>query len=61
MIFGISNVSFRLVVIFTLIETGILALWLDLALKHKLIESIVVLFVGLLVEHVIATIAGKKA
>lgn len=62
--FGFSKRSFKLVLIFTIVETITLALWLILALKHGVkvqIIAIVVLFIGLLVEHTLATEAGQHA
>jgi len=59
MIFGLKPKSFWLVVAFTAIETLILAYWLVLALQGELVGSLVVLFLGLLLEHIIATITGR--
>jgi hypothetical protein len=61
MIFGIRKEAFALVVVFTAIETAVLAIWLALAINGMLLVSILVLALGLLVEHVLATIAGTKA
>ena len=60
MIFGITKRAFGLVVIFTVVETAILVAWLLLA-KPEPVVSVVVLFVGLLIEHTIATFAGTVA
>ena len=47
------------VTIFTVVEVVILAIWLNLALAHREALSIIVLAVGLFVEHAIAYRTGK--
>lgn len=62
--FGFSRRTFKLVLLFTVVETITLALWLVLALKSGVsnqVLAIVVLFVGLLAEHTLATDAGQHA
>lgn len=62
--FGFSKKSFKLVLLFTIIETITLVLWLILAQKTGLglqVIAVVVLFVGLLFEHTLATNAGQHA
>lgn len=59
----------RLIVVFTVVETVILTLWLDAIFPANLlgfsvlaespVVAIVVLFVGLLVEHLIAGVSGR--
>ena len=61
MIFGIRKEALVLVIVFSVVETAILALWLALAIRGFLAISLLVLFPGLLLEHVLATIAGTKA
>lgn len=58
MLFGLK--TFGQVVLFTVVETVVLAGWLALAQKGETILSIVVLAVGLLIEHILAARAGKQ-
>lgn len=62
--FGFSKKSFKLVLLFTIVETITLVLWLVFALKPGAffqIIAVVVLFVGLLAEHILATNAGQHS
>lgn len=59
MIFGLKAKTLRLVILFTVIETVVLAIWLALAMRGETLLSFIVLLVGLFFEHVLATIAGK--
>lgn len=59
---GISPLSIILLVVFTAVEIVTLAFWLIYALepgRHTL--ALVVLGIGLLVEHTLSVIAGKNA
>lgn len=62
--FGFSKKSFKLVLLFTIVETITLVVWLILAQKASLgiqVIAVVVLFIGLLFEHTLATNAGQHA
>jgi len=60
MIFGLKQKTLGLVLLFTAIEAVVLAVWLALAMNGETVLSFTVLFVGLLGEHILATIAGKQ-
>jgi len=59
MLFGLKLKTFGLVLLFTLIEAVVLAVWLSLALNGETLLSFMMLFLGLGLEHILATIAGK--
>ncbi len=54
----VTRPQLRLIVLFTLVELVTLTLWFRLF--SSLLLAAAVLFVGLLVEHTIATIAGNS-
>ena len=55
--FGLK--TFGRVVVFTIVETVVLAGWLALAMRGETLLSITVLAIGLLIEHILAARAGK--
>lgn len=62
MILGLQKKAFGLVVLFTVIEIITLVVWLILALKSGVgnqVGAVVVLAVGLFLEHYISVFAGK--
>jgi len=59
MIFGLKKKTFGLVVLFTVVETIILALWLIFANQQKYILANAILFIGLLLEHYLSAFIGK--
>jgi len=65
MIFGrlpLSGKALGGVVVFTLIETVILTVWLEVAGVHitRYVGAVAILLVGLFVEHYIATQIGQQ-
>ena len=63
MIFGLKKLTakaVRGVIVFTIVEVITLSSWLYYALKGQEVASIVVLAIGLLTEHYIATQVGQQ-
>lgn len=59
-ILGLTKTAFLFGVLFTVIEIITMVLWLALALQPtKHVVAIVILSVGLLVEHTVSLLAGK--
>ena len=52
--FGITNKALGRGIVFTIVEVVTLAVWLIVALQGKLVLSIIILIVGLLIEHILA-------
>jgi len=63
MIFGRKPLSGKAtfgVIVFTVIETIVLTVWLMFALQKNVVGAVLSLLVGLFVEHFIATQVGQQ-